>query len=35
MNDENDEIMHRNKGKMGRWNTIPSIPEKSDEPNGC
>ena len=35
MIDENDEIMGRNKGKKGRWNTIPSLPEKPDEPNVC
>ena len=35
MNYENDEIMGRNKEKMGRWNTIPDLPEKPDEPKGC
>ena len=34
MNSENDEIMGRNKEKMGRWNTIPGLPEKHDVPKG-
>ena len=35
MIDENDEIMGRNKEKMGRWNTIPGLLEEPDEPDGC
>ena len=31
---ENDEIMGRNKEKMGRWNKIPGLPETPDELNG-
>ena len=33
MIDKNDEIMGRNKERMGRWNTIPGYPEKPYEPN--
>jgi hypothetical protein len=34
MNDKNEKIMRRNNEKLGKWNTIPGLPESPDEPNG-